>query len=67
MFITYLKLKGDFNPRSRVGSDFGEMMMVIKYQYFNPRSRVGSDDIEKSKFKRDFDFNPRSRVGSDFL
>ena len=38
----FLPLK-DFNPRSRVGSDFAPYTKTCMALYFNPRSRVGSD------------------------
>ena len=35
----------DFNPRSRVGSDFFESFNLCFCPDFNPRSRVGSDCV----------------------
>ena len=32
-----------FNPRSREGSDLGDMPGIVPMEYFNPRSREGSD------------------------
>ena len=36
-------LAGDFNPRSREGSDRWELLWRLDYTDFNPRSREGSD------------------------
>ena len=33
----------DFNPRSRVGSDYATTITIDEGSDFNPRSRVGSD------------------------
>ena len=32
-----------FNPRSRMGSDIGELDVIARVVSFNPRSRMGSD------------------------
>ena len=55
----------DFNPRSRVGSDYAYLWHLGFSGYFNPRSRVGSDDQFLLDFSDIISFNPRSRVGSD--
>ena len=58
--------KGDFNPRSREGSDDSRLNFVFdETKNFNPRSREGSDSFlnRVSEFFRNF--NPRSREGSD--
>ena len=33
----------DFNPRSRMGSDFRDKQLRSRIDHFNPRSREGSD------------------------
>ena len=38
------KAKTHFNPRSRMGSDFGFLLVVNTVTNFNPRSRMGSDN-----------------------
>ena len=37
------KYSGDFNPRSREGSDEREKCYFRNHRHFNPRSREGSD------------------------
>ena len=54
-----------FNPRSRVGSDSLESILLAPRLCFNPRSRVGSDYPHLVHQNRIESFNPRSRVGSD--
>ena len=34
---------GNFNPRSREGSDLAGIALFLALYYFNPRSREGSD------------------------
>ena len=35
---------GNFNPRSREGSDLAGIALFLALYYFNPRSREGSDE-----------------------
>ena len=37
-------IPGNFNPRSREGSDGGAPAITFPVPYFNPRSREGSDE-----------------------
>ena len=55
----------DFNPRSRMGSDWMLWIRHPRSQYFNPRSRMGSDLPGTRSSSRRTNFNPRSRMGSD--
>ena len=57
--------KGDFNPRSREGSDDRPESEEHTAYYFNPRSREGSDVCYCVNNIQFCDFNPRSREGSD--
>ena len=57
---------GDFNPRSREGSDKKSRVPFPKFHNFNPRSREGSDcNLPVSPSDLHAYFNPRSREGSD--
>ncbi len=56
---------GNFNPRSREGSDFSLSNGCPIASYFNPRSREGSDEDQIVVPGLHEDFNPRSREGSD--
>ncbi len=57
---------GNFNPRSRVGSDCRTHAgRRAGNNDFNPRSRVGSDACRARNSCQGTYFNPRSRVGSD--
>ena len=56
---------GDFNPRSREGSDWNVSVLLPITFYFNPRSHEGSDDSLTAGFCKTIHFNPRSREGSD--
>ena len=56
---------GNFNPRSREGSDSARVYIHHFKAYFNPRSREGSDFLLKIRCPEHSDFNPRSREGSD--
>ena len=46
--ITNNIFHGDFNPRSREGSDPTGVQYLLKQIDFNPRSREGSDVDKKS-------------------
>ena len=59
------KAIGDFNPRSREGSDFAKDWDKYRGCNFNPRSREGSDQRPLPLWRRSSHFNPRSREGSD--
>ena len=63
--VSQIDTPGDFNPRSREGSDISLVASTHTAHNFNPRSREGSDVGNFEDFKRSFDFNPRSREGSD--
>ena len=65
--IVKIGVFGDFNPRSREGSDLISLLLKLMMHDFNPRSREGSDITILSCFFRIPDFNPRSREGSDSL
>ena len=65
MFFERTQQYADFNPRSRVGSDFKHGGWYWSRIYFNPRSRVGSDREICEIAWAYLNFNPRSRVGSD--
>ena len=41
--VQHGKIRKNFNPRSRMGSDFGANCQGISAENFNPRSRMGSD------------------------
>ena len=56
---------GDFNPRSREGSDVLIESGARICANFNPRSREGSDDALMFAAGLVSYFNPRSREGSD--
>ena len=58
------RAEGDFNPRSRKGSDPSTEARAITRQHFNPRSRKGSlaGTGDGNLLGH---FNPRSRKGSD--
>ena len=56
---------GNFNPRSREGSDWPWWSTPRTPTYFNPRSREGSDLPRPSSTPKGTYFNPRSREGSD--
>ena len=56
---------GNFNPRSREGSDDAPRPLQSPAINFNPRSREGSDRLAHAPAGRAADFNPRSREGSD--
>ena len=43
---TILPFFYNFNPRSRVGNDSDQVLLLIPKTYFNPRSRVGNDGLE---------------------
>ena len=58
---------GDFNPRSRKGSDRGQKPTRFSSSYFNPRSRKGSDKLREEIAQHSDNFNPRSRKGSDYM
>ena len=55
----------NFNPRSREGSDFSDIVIIRSKDYFNPRSREGSDRYDYRFCIHIHNFNPRSREGSD--
>ena len=56
-----------FNPRSRTGSDLGQIYVTNESHRFNPRSRTGSDTSGDFLVSVRLCFNPRSRTGSDSL
>ena len=56
---------GNFNPRSRTGSDICKLLLIGEANHFNPRSRTGSDGGWVHLYQAGPDFNPRSRTGSD--
>ncbi len=58
---------GNFNPRSREGSDKNAGGHVLAELHFNPRSREGSDFYWFTIIQHMYNFNPRSREGSDAL
>ena len=64
-YMSATDASGNFNPRSREGSDSVIDYFNIKRLDFNPRSREGSDQNVCS-FLYILHFNPRSREGSDF-
>ena len=41
--------KYNFNPRSRVGNDKGDIYLIATEKDFNPRSRVGNDEYSEDK------------------
>ena len=43
---------GDFNPRSREGSDDAPLLLHEQLVYFNPRSREGSDGVLRKDYVR---------------
>ncbi len=43
----YRRMIGDFNPRSREGSDGKYLYGIRRQHHFNPRSREGSDDLRQ--------------------
>ena len=57
-WVTSITLPGDFNSRSRVGSDSHLILFVPHSIYFNSRSRVGSDKQKKEwkQWQRTFQF-----------
>ncbi len=59
------RIKYNFNPRSREGSDLKILHWYTAQAHFNPRSREGSDKIDGLIDDNATDFNPRSREGSD--
>ena len=59
------KRLGDFNPRSREGSDSRNRCCDKSMANFNPRSREGSDKPATAGLLHRKHFNPRSREGSD--
>ena len=56
---------GNFNPRSREGSDLTDRFYDCYSADFNPRSREGSDLSALPDPRTLRNFNPRSREGSD--
>ena len=56
---------GNFNPRSREGSDCNPFFARLMSLHFNPRSREGSDILATVSALIACYFNPRSREGSD--
>ena len=58
---------GNFNPRSREGSDGMIVFTIHSTKDFNPRSREGSDTNGLRLYANNNDFNPRSREGSDYF
>ena len=56
---------GNFNPRSRTGSDIIKDTFNAVLNYFNPRSRTGSDGSPTPCHSSGSYFNPRSRTGSN--
>ncbi len=56
-----------FNPRSRMGSDYGQTEDHSLGGCFNPRSRMGSDVCPVCGRPLVTGFNPRSRMGSDSI
>ena len=56
---------GNFNPRSRTGSDPETFISRHIQANFNPRSRTGSDVLPADDTVSESHFNPRSRTGSD--
>ena len=58
---------GDFNPRSREGSDSCCRGCHPRPSDFNPRSREGSDQFQSRHLRFGANFNPRSREGSDHM
>ena len=59
------KVRKNFNPHSREGSDLVLLHRPCPYKYFNPHSREGSDAASSFLFVKFIDFNPHSREGSD--
>ena len=57
--------KNDFNPRTRVGCDLSDSVVLLDECHFNPRTRVGCDYRKRNREKQDGNFNPRTRVGCD--
>ena len=55
----------DFNPHSRTGSDFCNLVCRKSVCNFNPHSRTGSDIYVFATDKSGNYFNPHSRTGSD--
>ena len=53
-----------FNPRARVGRDFGDGFWWQVFGDFNPRARVGRDDEDEKFLAELADFNPRARMGA---
>ena len=45
LVIPRSRISRSFNPRARVGRDFGRTIHSYRYQSFNPRARVGRDII----------------------
>ena len=56
---------GNFNPRSREGSDTVARKRCGLVYHFNPRSREGSDRLRCPYHPEWRNFNPRSCEGSD--
>jgi len=56
-----------FNPRARVGRDWGIWGTLQKVSSFNPRARVGRDTSVSPRWISIPGFNPRARVGRDVV
>src|SRR5438045_2852084 len=54
-----------FDPRSRMGSDNPDEIVLTHAHGFDPRSRMGSDMPLRETPSRSRCFDPRSRMGSD--
>ena len=54
-----------FNPRSHMGSDGCQHILIVNGHRFNPRSHMGSDTPHAGLPRPISSFNPRSHMGSD--